>query len=143
MVFLFSREPLTPARGASFVIVLRHLEVEGVAPLAETGEQDPVAGLGLFEGGDEHEQRMGRPGLAADLVHRVDHLLRGGAQLLGDRPVLRLEEAGEDDLLHVVHRDAELLEEAAHRLGDELRVALLAEPALLPHVVVAAFPAPR
>ncbi len=28
-------------------------------------------------------------------------------------------------------------EEAAHRLGDELRVALLAEPPLLPHVVVA------
>ncbi len=136
MLFLFSREPLTPARGASFVIASVDLEVEGVAPLAETGEEDPVAGLRLFEGRDEHQQGMGRPRLPAHLVHRVDHLLRGGAQQLGDRPVLRLEEAGEDDLLDVVHRDAELLQEAAHRLGDELRVALLPEPALLPHVVV-------
>ena len=137
---LVFQRALDPRAGGELRDRLGCLEVEGVAPLAEPGEENPVPGLCLFEGGDEHQERMGRPRLPAHLVHRVDnligHLLGRCTQLLGDRLVLRLEEAGEDDPLHVVHRDPDLLEKAAHRLGDELRIPLLAEPALLPHVVV-------
>ena len=63
---------LDAGAGGEFRDRLRDLEVEGVAPLAESGEEDPVAGLRLFEGRDEHQQRMGRPRLPAHLVHLVD-----------------------------------------------------------------------
>ena len=113
------------------------LEIEGVAPLAETGQQDAVPRPDLLQRGAEHQERMGRSGLPALFVHRVDHLLRRRAQFPGNRPVLGLEEAREDHLLHFVHRDPQLSKQTVHRLGNELRVALLAEPSLFPGVVVA------
>jgi len=117
---------------------VRHAEEEGVAALAESCDQDAVAGPGLLQGGHEHDQGVGGAGLTADLVHVVDDLLRPGPQLSGQSPVLRLEEAGEDQPVHILHGEVQLFEEAVDGLGDDLSVSLLPKPPLLPHVVEAA-----
>ena len=112
MVFLFSRRTLHPHARRQFRDIFRHPEVEGVAALTESGDQDAVSGLRLFEGRHEHDQRMGGARLAADLMHVVDDLLRRGPELFGQGAVLRLEETREDELVHILHGDIELFKEA-------------------------------
>ena len=50
-----------------------HAKIKGIATLAESGQQDPVAGFRLFQGGHEHDQGVGGTRLPADLMHVVDH----------------------------------------------------------------------
>jgi len=134
-----SGDPLAGGQGGD---VFRDPEGEGVATLAETGDEENISGVRPGEGLGQHQEGVGGPRLAADLVHGADDLGRRRPQGLGDVPVLRRKEAGEGQFRHVLHSDPELFQKPLDGLGDELGVTLLPKPALLPHIVVTAVGAP-
>ena len=58
-----------------------------------------------------------------------------GPQHRGDFAVLGLEEAGEHQSVDVVHGDIQFVQQPVDGFGDDLGIALVAGPALFPHVV--------
>jgi len=114
---------------------VRRPEEQRIRALAEAADENEVARFRLLQGGDHHDEGMGRPRLAADLVQVVDDRLLGRAQFLRDGAVLGLEETGEREPADVLHGKAGLLEESLHCLGDKFRVSLFTDPAFLPRIV--------
>ena len=56
--------------------------------------------------------------------------------------MLRLEETGKDQFIHILHGDVQLFEESTDRLGNDFSVALLPKPPLLPHIIKMAISRP-
>ena len=115
---------------------LGRAEGEHIRALAEAGDEDKVAGFGTLQRAREHEQRMRRAGLAAGRVHIVLHGVVAHPGLLGERgddarQCARHAEGGD-----VCGFDVRVLQERRECLRHDLLVALVANPALLPGVIV-------
>jgi len=80
--------------------------------------------------------------LSGDFVHRIGQFFRSSPQLFPDRPVFRLEQTGENQFLHVIHRNIQFLEQAVHRFGNDFGIAFFPEPPLFPGVVELGFGSP-
>ncbi len=66
----------------------------------------------------------------------VHHLIRCSTQLSCDLSVLALEKTREDEGVHIVHRNRELIEESRNRFGDDFGVSFVPYPTFFPHVVI-------
>ena len=124
------------ARGRDGADPVGRAEQQRVAALAEGDDENEFAGLRAFQRMREHHQRMGRARVAAD--HRKivaqrrfrDARLPGnGARDLGER-------AGHDEMRDVGARHPCRGKQVLQRRGHDLVVALVADPALFPGVVI-------
>ena len=133
-LFVFQMAGETLA-GGQVEDLVRDPEIEGVGPLAVAGHQNPLPGLGRFQGLGQHEEGMGRARLPADAVEVVHQLLLARPQLGRNLDVVAFEEAGVDQGVHIRHGDLQLVHQAGDHPGNEFAVALVPLPAFLPIIV--------
>ena len=113
-----------------------HLEVKGIGTLTETAHQNAVAGPGLLQGRHQHQKRMRRPGFAAYLMHVVHQLFGSSPQPPGNLAMIPFEKTGVDQPVHIIHGDVQFFEEPLDDARDNLTIAHVPGPALLPYIII-------
>ena len=131
-----------PLALAKFFYVFRDFKVKGITSLAKACHENAVTGFRLFKGGYEHEDTMGNPCFSADFMQVVHYFFRGSPKFFGYGAVITLEKTRIDQLVNIIHCNADFFHETAYCLRDDLGISFIPLPAFFPYIIILIFASP-